>query len=333
MRERVREVRAEHDLPGIAVGAAVGSEVVLLEAQGEADLEAGVAMTAEAPFEIASVTKLFTAELVMLLVQDGVWTLEAELGTLLPDLPEAWHRVRLEHILAHQSGLPSYNEVDGYWQGVALDRGPDEILALVTDLPLAFEPGERMAYDNTGFFLLGLALERATGASYGRLIEERIAAPLGMRATRVNDHGRLVPGRVRGYGRGDTGVVNRGCYSTGNTFSAGVLLSSAHDLTLFGAAVERHALLDPELRDAMRRPRPSLERNEDALGYRLGLAWHLLEAEDGTVFEGHNGSIVGFAAGLLRLPAAGVSVAVLANGDWWGAPHLLAMEIARELAG
>lgn len=333
IRERMREAHERHGLPGLALGAAVGTEVVVLEAVGVSDLESGAALRPHDPFEIASVTKLFTAELAMLLVRDGAWLLDARLAELLPDLPEAWGAVRLRHVLAHQSGLPSYTEVDGYWQGVALDRDAEQILGLVADLPLRFEPGERFAYDNTGFYLLGLALERATGSSYASLIEDRIARPLGLRATAVNDLGRVIPGRVRGYGRGDTGVVHRGCYSTGNTFAAGVLLSSARDLARFGAAVEGHELLDRELRARMRTPHLSRERNEEALGYRLGLGWHLLEAEDGWTFEGHNGNIPGFVASLLRAPEAGVSVALLANGDWWGEPHRLAMDVARDLAG
>ena len=328
----VRAAVREHGLPGAAVCAAAGDEVLLELALGTADLEGRVPVTGATLFEIASITKLFTAELVMLLVQDGMWTLDTPLTEVLPELPARWGSPRLTDVLAHQSGLPSYTDSPGYWPGAALDRGRDGILALVAGLPAADEPGDRFAYDNTGFYLLGIALERVTGRSWGSLIAERIAAPLALGSVRANVRAEVIPGRARGYTRTSDGAVeNRPPYSCDNTFSAGGLLSDARDVARFGAAVQAGALLDEGLRSQMRTPRPSRARNEDALGYRLGLAWHLLRVGDRT-FEGHNGNILGFASALLCDPASGLAVCVLLNADWWAAPHVLALDLLRNLA-
>lgn len=322
--------RDRAELPGLAVAAASGGSVVFAEAWGQADLEHQLPVTTDAVFEIASVTKLFTAEAVMLLVQDGVLGLDQTLGALLPEVPDAWRGVPLERILAHQSGLPSYTEAEGYWQGAALDRGREGILELVSGLPLRFEPGERYAYDNTGFYLLGTVIERVSGLSYESFLSERILGPLSLRATRVNDYRELVQGRVHGYSRSHEGIVNKACYSSGNTYSAGVLLASAPDLAAFGAAVQTDALLAPSLRRVMRTPRPSRAGNELAGGFRVGLGWFL--TDDGTRrFEGHGGQIPGFRSALIRLPEEELCVAVLANGDWWERAEDLAVEVARRL--
>jgi len=325
------EAREREELPGLAVAAASGGDVVFAGAWGEADLENHVTLATDAVFEIASVTKLFTAEAVMLLVQDGALALERTLGDLLPDAPEAWRAVRIESILAHQSGLPSYTEADGYWRGAALDRGVDGILELVSGLPLQFEPGERFAYDNTGFYLLGLVIERVSGRSYGAFLAERIFGPLDMGVTRVNDYGALVPCRVRGYSRDGARVVNKPPYSTSNTFSAGVLLASAGDLARFGAAVQSGTLLDPQLRRMMRTPRPTRLGNELSGGFRVGLGWFLMDDGDRR-FEGHGGGIVGFRSCLIRRPEEGVCVVALANADWWREPESLALEVARRVS-
>lgn len=320
--------RESAELPALAVAAASGGNVVFAEARGEADLEHHLPVAADGVFEIASVTKLFTAEAVMVLVQDSVLSLDQTPDALLPEVPDAWRSVPLERILAHQSGLPSYTEADGYRQGAALNRGREGILELVAGLPLLFEPGERHAYDNTGFHLLGTVIERVSGRSHETFLNDRIIRPLGLRATRVNDYRELVPGRVHGYSRDREGIVNKGCYSTSNTFSAGVLLASAPDLAAFGAAAHTDALLAPALRRAMRTPRPSRVGNELSEGFQVGLGWFL--TDDGTRrFEGHGGGILGFRSALIHLPAEELCVAVLANGDWWERPEDLALEVAR----
>jgi len=249
---------------------------------------------------------------------------------------QAWQRNALPGlaVAASVGGTVVYDgawgEAEGYWRGVALDRGREGILGLVAEEPLRFEPGEGYAYDNTGFYLLGVAIEAVTGTSYGAFLEERVVRPLGLRATRVNDAAALVPDRVRGYSRRGESAVNRPCYSTDNTYSAGALLASAWDLARFAASVHAGELLEPALRGAMRTPHPTGQGNELGGGFRTGLGWFLVD--DGRRrFEGHGGSILGFRSALIRRPEEGIAVAVLADGGWWQDPEELALEVARSL--
>jgi len=103
-------------------------------------------------------------------------------------------------------------------------------LALVTDLPLKFQPGEFSAYDNTGYYLLGLMLEKVSGQSYGDLLHDRIFTPLGMNATVMNHPKDIVLHRAAGYRFSNDKLVNKPYYSPSVTYSAGGQLSSVEDI-------------------------------------------------------------------------------------------------------
>ena len=138
---------------------------------GLANLEHNVPVMPETVFEIASVTKLFTSQAILRLVQDGRITLDDPVSSYLADLPEAWQPITIRHCLAHQSGIPNYTAVERYWQITRDAKSHEQMLDLVRDLPLSFAPGTRHAYDNTGFYLLGMVIEAVTEQSYGDYLE------------------------------------------------------------------------------------------------------------------------------------------------------------------
>ncbi len=311
-------------IPGLAAALVRGDDFLFLAGLGVASLEHDLPVTADTAFEIASVTKLFTAEAALLLVQDGLIELDTPLADHL-ELPPGWRGVTVRHALTHQSGIRNYTLPPGYWERIREDRSAEEILALVADLPLDFEPGARYAYDNTGFYLLGLLIEAVTGESYEDHLGRRIFAPLGMTTTRVNDYAVPVRGRASGYSRVNDRIVNKTYYSTSNTFSAGVLLSSARDLATWAASlgVEEGARA---LRERMWTPQPSREGNERSLHFTVGLGWFLLDF-GGRSYAGQNGSLQGFSSTLLHRLDQRLSAVVLYNGDWVEEPHRLALEL------
>ncbi len=311
--------RERHNLPGVAAALVRGGEVLFAGGFGQANLEHGVPVTADTPFEIASITKLFTAQAVLLLVHEGLVDLDRPLADYL-ELPSAWRAVTVRHALAHQSGIHSYTEVESYWARTRDDRTPEEILALISGLPLDFEPGERNAYDNTGFYLLGLLIETVSGQSYGAFLERRILAPAGMNAIRINDYAAVVPGRAAGYSRPDDRVENKAFYSVANTFAAGALLASAHDLASWLTRLPSQPL------EQLWAPHPSRQANERRSNFTMGLGWFLVDF-DGRHYTGHNGSTQGFASSLLHRPETGVSAVTLFNGDWLAEPHQLPLEL------
>lgn len=320
----ITEAMTRHQIPGLSLAVVQDGAVRLLSGYGLAHLEHQVPATAHTVYEIASLTKLFTATAVMRLVEAGRLALTDPLAAHLPDLPPAWSAITIRHILAHQSGLKSYTQVKEYWRSTRLDVSRPAILDLVRHRPLDFQPGQRHAYDNTGYYLLGLLIEQISGQSYGQFLAEQIFEPLGMTATRVNDPYAIVPHRAAGYTGRDGHLRNAEYYSPAGTFSAGVLLSSAADLATWAATLHTDALLSPASRELMWRPHPSAAANEREFHFSLGLGWFLVDWQ-GRTFAGHNGDIVGFAASLVHFPAERLTGILLCNRDELETPHLLAL--------
>ncbi|MEZ0371787.1 MAG: serine hydrolase domain-containing protein [Candidatus Sericytochromatia bacterium] len=316
-------------MPGLAAAVVKGGQLVWAGSTGSAQLELAVPLTTDSVFEIASITKLFTAEVIMLLVQAGRLALTDAIGDYLGSLPEAWQGIRIIDILRHRSGIRNYTTLPAYWKHTREDLPYSHILEMVADLPLESAPGSRYAYDNTGFFLLGLLLESLSGKTYGELLQELIFAPLNMQATRVQNYVSVIPGRVAGYTKIEGEICNKPYYSATGTFSGGCLLSSVTDLARYSASLHTHALLPESLRAQMWTPEASPAGNELAAGFCLGLGWFHL---DDPPFWGHNGSIKGFASALVHMPDIRTTAIVLTNADWLERPDRLACELIAKLA-
>ena len=330
----IRQFMTEHHLPGLAVGIQRGGDVLHEGYFGLAHLEHDVPVKAETVFEIASVTKLFTSQAIMRLAQDGRIALDDPVSAYVAELPETWQPVTIRHCLAHQSGIPNYTAVERYWQITRDDKSHAQVLDLVRDLPLTFAPGTRHAYDNTGFYLLGMLIEAVTGQSYWEYLDTIIFKPLGMTHTLANDYDRIVPNRAQGYvyGQDDGSLHNKRFYDTSNTFSAGILLSTVRDLLAWAEALHSDAILNAASRDLWWTPHPSQTANEreTAYPYTLTLGWFIVD-DPIAQFYGHNGGIEGFASALLYFPATEISAVVLTNCNFVNAPHKLALDLLRDL--
>lgn len=314
-------------IPGLALGILVQGKPVLLQGYGAANLEHQIPVTPDTVFAIASITKLFTATAVMILVQDGKLALSDRLSQHLPDLPAAWQNVTIQHVLTHSSGIKNYTSVPAYWETTRLDISRTAILDLVRGEPLQFPSGQRYSYDNTGFYLLGLLLEQTTGKSYDRLLRDLIFTPLHMADTHANDPYAVVPRRAAGYSLQDGEIRNAAYYSPSGTFSAGVLLSTINDMAKWDAALYTEALLPTAVLQHMWTPHPSESKNERKFNFFLGLGWFLVDHEN-TFFAGHGGGMVGFASNYLRFLREGVSVILFCNRDEVPEPHKLALAVA-----
>ncbi len=324
----------DQQLPGMAVGIQRGSNVLHEGYYGIANLEHGVSVKAETVFEIASVTKLFTAQAILRLIQDERIKLDDPVSAYVHDLPAAWQPVTIRHCLAHQSGIPNYTSVERYWQITRDAKSHAQILDLVHDLPISFPAGTRHSYDNTGFYLLGMLIEAVTGQPYGAYLDTIIFQPLGMTHTLANDYDRIVPNRAQGYvyGKGDGSLHNKRFYDTSNTFSAGILLSTVRDLLTWAKALHSDAILNAASRDLWWTPHLSQTKNERETGYpyTLTLGWFIVD-DPVAQFYGHNGGIEGFASAFLHFPATDISAVVLTNCNFVSTPHKLALDLLRDL--
>jgi CubicO group peptidase (beta-lactamase class C family) len=192
------------DVVGLSIGVAHGESVLCTRGFGLANVELNSLVTADTVFKIGSITKEFTAAAILLLVADGKIALDDRLNKFLADYPAHGDEVTIRHLLQHTSGVKDFTRLPAYRKEMPIDVTPREVLQRFKDLPLDFEPGSRHAYCNSGYFLLGIVVEKASGKSFRQFIEDRVLKPLELESTYHDDHARIIPKRAAGYTRWDS---------------------------------------------------------------------------------------------------------------------------------
>jgi D-alanyl-D-alanine carboxypeptidase len=185
-------------IPGVAVAVVENGKVVYKRAFGSSNLEAETPMTVDAVFELASITKQFTAAAIMLLLQDGKLTLDDSISKFMANPPESWSRITVRHLLTHTGGL----DINGLVrvQGSApLRITTAQTFDFVAQQPMRFAPGEHGWYSDAGYFLLGMIIEQASGMSYRQFMQQRIFDPLQMTQSSILDKARILKKRVPTY--------------------------------------------------------------------------------------------------------------------------------------
>lgn len=290
-------------------------------ASGLANLAAGQPMPTDGAFRIGSLTKMFTAALVMQLAEDGVLTLDDPLSLWLPEVSEQLphgDQITLRHLLAHTSGVFNIVEHEAYFADIfaavevdeatgsaalpCVERDPNDTLArYVYGKDALFEPGSGWAYSNTNYALLGMVIEAATAMPLAEAYRARIYEPLGMASTFLDCYEDPLTDVVHGYsffGETPTDVTELH-ESVG--WAAGGLVSSAPDLRTFGRGLFGGSLFDDPTSVAAMMPAPGSP-------YGLGIA---RQGED----MGHAGWIAGFRSVLTYVPESDTLAIVLFNND------------------
>ena len=188
----VRAEMAKKKIPGMAVAVLRDGKLVKESVYGVASIELNVPVVKDTSFVLASMTKVFTASSVMLLAQDGKLTLDEPIGTLLPQVPAAWQGVTVRQCLSHSSGIPDVMVDQMNMTPVASDR--EEMFAKLGNLPVG-KPGEAVAYNQTCYALLGMAIEKLSGMGYEEFVQKRIFAPAHMTHASFGDAWAIIPGR------------------------------------------------------------------------------------------------------------------------------------------
>jgi CubicO group peptidase (beta-lactamase class C family) len=185
-------------------------KVIYRKAVGLANAEWNVPNTVDTKFRIGSITKQFTAMLILQLLDEGKLRLDGTLGDYLPEYPEGPGRaVTIHQLLTHSSGIPSYTSNPKFFPEESRNPAtPTEFIKRFWSLPLDFEPGTRFQYNNSGYFLLGVIIERLTGLSYPDALQQRILTPLGLRNTGYDWSTPLMPRRAGAYSVGLDGPEN-----------------------------------------------------------------------------------------------------------------------------
>ena len=312
----------------ISVAVIKGRDTLVMKGYGLADIENDVAATPQTVYRIGSITKQFTSAAVMQLVEAGTISLDDDITKYVPNAPTHGRHVLVRHLLNHTSGIPSYTDVGpSFGRVIRLDLPHDSLVATVAHDSLLFEPGTHFYYNNTGYFLLGMLLEKVTGKPYGTYLAERLFTPLGMTSTTYCGTRQIIKHRAQGYDVARGQLVNTDFLSMELPFAAGSLCSTVGDLAKWTAALNAGRVVSAASYHQMTTPvrLPSGR----SMNYGFGLTADTLGSHR---MIQHGGGINGFITFLTYFPDDTLTVAVLANTS--PAPSdAVALNIARVVLG
>jgi CubicO group peptidase (beta-lactamase class C family) len=283
---------------------------------GLADATAGIATAPQTRFRLGSITKQFTAMAILMLEARGEVGENDAVCRYLDACPNGWDAITIRHVLAHQSGIPDYTEQSGW--DPAKPTNPAKIISSVAGLPLQWTPGERFGYSNSGYVLLGMVIERASGLTYESFLAENIFKPLGMNDSGYDHDG---SGLAMGYSSGFTPASP---IDMSQAFAAGALYSSVLDMQRWDEALYGDVLVSPPFLDRFFAPIATATDQPD-MGYAYGV---YVGRQGGLNLASHDGGINGFTTYYVRFPDEHVCVVLLTNRERGPNLYFLAREIA-----
>jgi CubicO group peptidase (beta-lactamase class C family) len=279
-----------------------GETVLLDKGYGFANLEWDIPNSPTTKFRLGSLTKQFTAASILLLQERGKLKVDDPVKKYMPDAPPAWDKVTIYNLLTHTSGIPSFTGFPDYASTEAISTTPEKLVARFRDKPLEFQPGEKWSYSNSGYVLLGFLIEKISGESYEKFVQENIFGPLGMKDSGYDSNSAIIPRRAAGYEPGDGGPKNAGFVHMSIPFSAGALYSTTEDLLRW-----EQGLFGGKLLSAASLAKMTTPFKED---YACGVAVHTVS---GHKVIDHGGGIEGFVTFLAYYPEDKLTVVALSN--------------------
>jgi CubicO group peptidase (beta-lactamase class C family) len=298
-----------NNVAGLAIAVVRGRDTLVMKGYGLADVENEIPVTPRTVFRIGSVTKQFTSAAVMKLVEQGKVGLDDEITKYFPDFPIRGERILVRHLLNHTSGIPSYTDVGPRFGRVArLDLARDSLLAIVKNDTLMFAPGTGFYYNNTGYYMLGMLIEKVTGRPYGQHLSETQFAPLGLTGTTYCGTRPIIKRRAQGYEVASGQLVNADYLSMELPYAAGSLCSTVGDLVAWTAALHAGKVVSPASFRQMTTPVKLDNGYRMTYGYGLGV-----DSVSGHRVVSHGGGINGFISQLNHYPDDSLAVVVLAN--------------------
>ena len=314
----------ERDKFSGSVLVAQDGKVLFEKGYGLANREWNIPNSPLTKFRIASLTKQFTAAAILSLQEQGKLKVTDTISSYVADLPPAWRQITIHQLLTHTSGLPEYTSPPEIEKTFNLTgASPEQLLNLVKSQPLNFAPGTKLAYCNTGYLLLGMVIEKASGVDYASFLKQSIFTPLRLNDTGYDVRSDILPGRADGYRIKNGKLENAGSVDVSVPFSAGGIYSTVGDLYRWSEALATGRLLSADSRRQMFTIYP------EAAGYGAHYGYGVVIAERfGQTLYYHGGGINGFTSAIQRYPKPNLCVVVLSNEE-----EIKSWEVATSLAG
>jgi len=290
---------------------AENGKVIFKKGFGMANMEWEVPNQPDTKHRLGSVTKQFTAMLILQLVEEGKLNLNVPITTYLPDYPKkTGDIITIHHLLTHTSGIPNFTSFPNYQKDISINKfNPDAIIKIFADSSLQFKPGEKFSYSNSGYLVLGAIIEKVTGKSYEQIIHENILNPLKMNNTGYDHHETILKNRASGY---ENKYRNADYIDMSVPYSAGALYSTVEDLYLWDQALYNETLLSSNTRDLLFKPYIK------TMGESYGYGWIVGKKPIGNTGDSvkvisHSGGINGFNTSIQRIPSDKHLIVLLNN--------------------
>lgn len=313
--EQIDELLSKYNQYDLFNGSALVAEngkVIFKKGYGSANMEWNIPNQPDTKFRLGSITKQFTALLIVKLAEEGKIKLDVPITTYLPDYPkENGDKITIHNLLTHTSGIPNYTNAPNFLKEKAKNPySPADFVKTFSSLPLEFKPGEKFVYSNSGYFLLGYIIEKITGKTYEQYLQETIFTPLKMVNSGYDHSDIIIKNRAAGYEKQGKKIVNASYLDMSIPYAAGSLYSTAEDLYLWDQALYTNKLLSEKSMESLFKSYINI--GDESYGY----GWFLGEITIGTkkvkIIE-HGGGINGFNTNISRIPSDKILIVLLNN--------------------
>ncbi len=293
--DKLMKTYKEYGLFNGSVLVAEKGKVIFKKGYGMANMEWDIPNKPNTKHRLGSVSKQFTSMLILQLAEQNKLKLDVSISKYLPDYPKkTGNKITIHHLLTHTSGIPNYTAFPGFFKNKSRDPyTPDKFVTVFADSALDFKPGERFAYSNSGYFLLGVIIEKVSGKSYEQVLQENILSPLKMNNTGYDHHTTILKNRATGYERAGDTYINSPYLDMSIPYAAGSLYSTVEDLFLWDQALYKNKLLSKKYMDLLFKPHVA------AFGAHYAYGWGVRKTavegvKDSILLTRHGGGINGF---------------------------------------
>jgi CubicO group peptidase (beta-lactamase class C family) len=325
----IEQIQEKEEIPGIAIAIVQGSEILYCNAYGVTSVDSGQPLTTDTLFDLASLTKSFTALGVLLMEDSGLIDIDQPLQKYLPDFQIADARgadITTRHLLNQTSGIPSiFSEI------LIFNDSYEEMLASLANLRLNNDPGTAFEYADLNYCLLGALIERVSGKTYEEYMDYAVFTPLGMKHTTVDPEKAKLLGKADGHQPMYGKVVVRNIPSMKSARAAGWVMSCAEDMgkwllvNLNRGVLDGKQVIPADDIDELHSTAILYKDNGEQMAY--GMGWSISCNTD-ILYHFHCGDTPNFTGDMLLLPDHDTGIAVLVNGQVSNISHSIAAEIA-----
>jgi len=291
-------------------------KAIFSKGYGYANLEHEVPNSPRTKFRLGSITKQFTALAILQQQEQGRLKVTDSICQFINNCPDHWNPVTIHHLLSHTSGIWNFTSSPDYIKQWMLDSPPAKTMERFRDRPLEFKPGSKMSYSNSGYILLALVLEKASGTGWEEYLRKNIFEPAGMQHSGHDTHSAILKHRATGYWFQGGEVRNSAYHDMSIPIGGGDLYSTVEDLLRWDQALYTEKLTK----------RPTLNTMFTSVLNDYGYGWRI-DDEGKNRMLWHSGETIGFRNAIVRWPEQRFTVVVLTNRNAPG-PYPLARRIA-----